>query len=255
MKYLIAAVFSLLLLNCKNDKSQKDTKPLTATDIVNKAIDVAGGDKFKKSVITFNFRDHQYEAERYDGLYNFSRLKLSDSVFILDVLNNKGFERFINEKPVAVSDSMATVYTSSVNSVHYFSVLPYGLNDKAVKKSQIEQEIIKDKIYYKIKVTFSENGGGEDYEDVFVYWIDNKSYKVDYLAYSYNEVDGRGMRFREAYNERYIEGLRFVDYNNYKASPAENSLAELGKLFEANKLELLSKIELKQVSVSLIQRQ
>lgn len=95
MKYLIAAVFSLLLLNCKKDKSQKDTKPLTATDIVNKAIDVAGGDKFKKSVITFNFRDHQYEAERYDGLFKFSRLKLSDSVFVLDVLNNKGFERFI----------------------------------------------------------------------------------------------------------------------------------------------------------------
>lgn len=254
MKYLIAAVCSILLLNCKNDKSQQESSPLTATDIVNKAIDMAGVDKLKRSVITFDFRDFHYEAERYDGLYKLSRLQLSDSVSILDVLSNKGFQRSINNRPVAVSDSMAILYTASVNSVHYFSVLPYGLNDKAVNKSLIEQETIKDKTYYKIKVTFSENGGGEDYEDVFVYWIDNKRFKVDYLAYSYNEVDDKGMRFREAYNERYVDGIRFVDYNNFKANPAENSLTELGKLFEANELELLSKIELKQVSVDLIQR-
>ena len=35
-------------------------------------------------------------------------------------------------------------------------------------------------------------------------------------TYSYIESDGIGLRFREAFNERYINGIRFVDYNNYK---------------------------------------
>ena len=78
------------------------------------------------------------------------------------------------------------------------------------------------------------------------------SFKVDYLAYSYNEDDGVGMRFREAYNERFVNSLRFVDYNNYKTEDTSIPLESLGKAFEANQLKLLSKIELKNVTVKLI---
>ena len=60
------------------------------------------------------------------------------------------------------------------------------------------------------------------------------------------------MRFREAYNERYINDLRFVDYNNYKAVDASTKLLDLGKAFDANQLKLLSKIELENVEVNLI---
>ena len=58
------------------------------------------------------------------------------------------------------------------------------------------------------------------------------------------------MRFREAYNERFIEGIRFVDYNNYKSSDGLMALIDLGKIFEKNKLNLLSKIELKNIVVN-----
>ena len=60
------------------------------------------------------------------------------------------------------------------------------------------------------------------------------------------------MRFREAYNERYVNSLRFVDYNNYKAEGTKIKLTELGKAFENNQLKLLSKIELENVKVNLI---
>jgi hypothetical protein len=116
----------------------------------------------------------------------------------------------------------------------------------------LEEEKIKSKDYYKIKVTFNEDSGGEDYEDVFLYWIDKKSFKVDYVAYSYSETEGNGMRFRAAYNERYVNGIRFVDYNNYKAEDGSIQLLDLGKAFENNELELLSKIELENVNVDLI---
>ena len=83
-----------------------------------------------------------------------------------------------------------------------------------------------------------------------MYWVNTVTSKVDYLAYSYNEDDGKGLRFREAYNERYVKGIRFVDYNNYKPKDNTSKLEELDKQFIDNKLELLSKIELKEVTVN-----
>ena len=65
---------------------------------------------------------------------------------------------------IPASDS----YSASVNSVHYFAVLPYGLDGKAVNKTYVNKVDIKGKSYHKIKVTFNEEGGGEDFEDVFM---------------------------------------------------------------------------------------
>jgi len=98
-------------------------------------------------------------------------------------------------------------------------------------------------------VTVSQEGGGEDYEDVFMYWIEAETFKAYYIAYSYIEDDGVGIRFREAYNERFINGLLFVDYNNYKSEDATMDLLGLDKAFESGSLNLLSKIELENIEV------
>jgi hypothetical protein len=71
---------------------------------------------------------------------------------------------------------------------------------------------------------------------------------MDYLAYSYLEED-RGSRFRVAYNPRRINGILFQDYENYKG-PAPDSLEMILDLYKAEKLELLSKIELKAIAVN-----
>ncbi|PWI29163.1 deoxyribose-phosphate aldolase [Flavobacteriaceae bacterium LYZ1037] len=234
------------ILSCKNQK----TTVLNANEIINKSIDVSGGETFDASTIAFNFRDKHYIAKRNNGIFQLVR-QYKDSIFnVKDVVSNDGFKRYIEDELKKVPDSMAVKYAASVNSVHYFSVLPYGLNDAAVMKTGLGEETIKDQNYYKIQVTFKQEGGGEDFEDVFVYWVNKDTYKVDYLAYSYKETDGVGFRFREAYNERYVNGLRFVDYNNYNVVTDITSVTELGVLFETNKLKLLSKIELKNISVN-----
>ena len=251
MKYIYIVIIGIAILSCK--EQPKETQ-LNADDIINKSIEVSGGSNFKRSKINFDFRDRHYYAKRNDGDFLLMRVGITennDSIF--DVLTNVGFERKLNDMiNVVVPDSMIPIYSASVNSVHYFSVLPYGLNDKAVNKTLLGDEDIKGKTYHKIKVTFDEEGGGEDFEDVFVYWIDKETFKVGYLAYSYNEIEGKGMRFREAYNERYVNGLRFVDYNKYKPKLPTVKLLELGKAFENDELELLSKIELKNVDVALL---
>ncbi|WCO00491.1 DUF6503 family protein [Psychroserpens ponticola] len=248
MKYVILGILSFFLLNCKNVETEKPSAEL----IINTAIKHSGGDKITSSIIDFDFRDKHYSAIRNDGRFLLNRLTVTankDSIF--DVLTNDGFERFTgNMTPVIVEDSMKVKYSASVNSVHYFSILPYGLNDKAVNKSLLNDVEINGQTYHTVKVTFNQDGGGEDYEDVFLYWIDTKTFELDYLAYSYAEDDGIGVRFREAYNERYINEVRFIDYNNYKPIDATVPLSELPKLFENGQLKLLSKIELMNVTVN-----
>ncbi|MGB3607194.1 DUF6503 family protein [Psychroserpens sp.] len=250
-------VFAILLLGCKQQKTKNSlNKTQTAQDIINQSILVSGGDGFSSSKIRFTFRDKLYMALRNKNTFQLERQFSEDSENsvseIRDVLSNEGFKRYINLVVSKVKDSMASKYAASVNSVHYFSVLPFGLNDDAVKKERLENRFIKNKNYFSVEVTFKENGGGEDFEDKFIYWVNTETFKVDYLAYSYNEGDGKGMRFREAYNERYIEGLRFVDYNNYKPKMSSADLKDLPNLFESGSLDLLSRIELKQITVELL---
>ena len=252
MKYILVLVVSLSLVACKENTKSSNVEDLTANEIVDKSIEVSGGSKFDKSIISFDFRDMFYSAKRNNGKFQLKRKFTKDNDTIVDILSNNGFERLVNENITAVEDSMVPRYSASVNSVHYFSVLPYGLNDKAVNKSLLGDETIKHKRYYKIKVTFSEDGGGEDFDDVFVYWVNQKTFKVDYLAYSYKEDSGIGMRFREAYNERFIDDLRFVDYNNFKSEDKLIQLEYLAKAFEQDQLELLSKIELENVKVDIL---
>ncbi|MEJ2112858.1 MAG: deoxyribose-phosphate aldolase [Flavobacteriaceae bacterium] len=219
-----------------------------ADTIINKSIEVSGGDKFKNSIIDFDFRDRHYKAIRDNGLFQYER-EFQDSLGVIkDVLSNSGYERFLNNEPFAPHDTMAVKYARSVNSVHYFSVLPFGLNDDAVNKTYLDSVMIKGKKYHKLKVDFNETGGGEDYEDVFIYYINSETHKVDYFSYIYF-VDGGGIRFREAYNERYVNGLRFVDYKNYKSKNKNVDLYTLDSLFQLNELKLLSKVDLENITV------
>lgn len=252
MKHFIILYLLVCILGCKNETKTSNVIAPNATEILNKSITEAGGKKIENSIIEFDFRDKHYKAKRNNGAFELDRSFKNSTALIKDVLSNNGFERYIDDQLKTLETEKEQAYSASVNSVHYFSVLPHGLNDKAVNKALIGEEQIKNQTYYKIKVTFNQNGGGEDYEDVFIYWINKQTFKPDYLAYSYNEDDGKGMRFREAYNERYIKGLRFVDYNNYKTDIKNPNLKDLGKYFNDNRLKIISKIALKNIKVDLI---
>ena len=252
LRNVLIMVVVLSFFNCK-EKENPTATTLSAEDIIKKSIDVAGGKLFDHSEIDFDFRDIHYKAIRNNGKFQLQR-HFKDSISeIKDVLSNSGFERLRDGKEVQLTDSITSLYSNSVNSVHYFSVLPYGLDGKAVHKEYLGTMEIVGKEYHKIKVTFSEDGGGEDFEDEFIYWVNKESSDLDYLAYSYKENDGsQGFRFREAYNFRTVDGLRFADYDNYKPETSNVSFEALDELFKTKKLQLLSKIELKNIQVKVL---
>ncbi|TXD85291.1 deoxyribose-phosphate aldolase [Subsaximicrobium wynnwilliamsii] len=225
---------------------------LSAEDLIQKTIEISGSNKLKNAKLEFDFRDTHFKAVRQNGRFALEREFQADQGEVRDLLTNEGFVRFVNAEKVMLIDSMATAYAASVNSVHYFAVLPYDLDAASVNKELLQDVTIKDALYHTVKVTFNESGGGEDFDDEYLYWINTETFKIDYLAYSYEEEDGLGYRFREAYNERFVEGVRFVDYNNYKPKSNTMSLSDMPKLFNNGELELLSKIETENVRFTLL---
>ena len=122
---------------------------------------------------------------------------------------------------------------------------------QAVQKKLLSSSIIKGKEYYKVEVSFSKDGGGEDFEDVFIYWIGKDNFLIDYLAYSFH-TDGGGKRFRAIKEDHFKKGIRFVDYYNYKPLSKEASLVNLDKYFEGKQLKKVSEIIFKNIDVDIL---
>lgn len=220
-----------------------------AEDIINRTIEVHGGSLYENSIIAFDFRERHYKLLRKNGIFSYHRIFADSLGKYEDQLTNDGFQRTLNGRPVDLTEEWKARYTRSVNSVAYFALLPYGLNDPAVNKNLIGEEEIKGNLYYKIRVTFDQEGGGEDYEDVFVYWINKENYRMEYFGYRY-ETDGGGIRFREAVNVRDAGGILFSDYINYKGADTDSDVSALAEKYRQNQLEKLSEIRLENLQVT-----
>ena len=217
--------------------------------IVDRAQKAHGSQVLDKASVSFDFRDRTYRAERDGGQYTYYRIFSDTTGQVQDVLTNTSFTRTVNGQEVELTEKQKTAFTASVNSVIYFAYLPHFLNDPAVRKEYVGEAEVKGEPYHKVRVTFAEEGGGEDFEDVFVYWFHRDRHTLDYFAYSYEEDDGLGTRFREAYNPREVNGVRFQDYVNYKTDSMQVPLEQYDRLFRNGHLTELSRIELEGVEV------
>lgn len=244
MRYLYF-LFFFLAFSCYPKKTQ-----LNAQEIIDKAMLISGVSKLTNAEMTFKFRGKKYSAYRRNTAFYLSRKYKQEGLFIQETLSNKGYQRLENAKPVTLSDSLISIHSNAINSVHYFAALPYKLNDKAVIKKLLPEVTIKGKAYYKIEISFDAEGGGKDYNDVFIYWVDKQHFFIDYVAYSYH-TNGGGKRFRAVSNEQWVADIRFLDYHNYRPSNKEILLVNLDKAFVNNQLTKVSEINLEQLKVSL----
>lgn len=242
MKFFVP-ILSLILIACSPGPKSYD-----AQEVVDEAISAHKADYLNKTV-SFDFRDVRYSVTRKKHGYVYTREWQDDSLgYIKDVLiNSSRLTRLIDGDTVDLDEEWSKKYTSSVNSVLYFFQIPLVLNDGGAIKKYVGEFDLKGSKYLGIRVTFSEDGGGEDHEDVFIYWIHAEKKTVDFLAYSYL-TEGGGVRFREAINRREFKGLIVQDYVNYKADKG-TPLESLPALFEEGKLEELSIIANERVKV------
>lgn len=243
MRFILIFIFiSMVWYGCTPNKDPQK--------IVDEAIAAHGGQLFESRTVSFDFRDKHYLVQRKPEGYTYIRSFEDDSLGqVKDVLfNSTDLERYANDSLLDISDEWKGKYANSVNSVLYFFQLPYGLNDPAVNKEYIGQKVINNQLYEKIRVTFQQENGGKDFEDVFVYWINAETFTLDFLAYSYL-TDGGGKRFRQAINRRNIKDMVFQDYINFEPANPNTKVEDLDKAFNEASLIELSQIANENISV------
>jgi len=217
-----------------------------ADKVLIRTVEAHGGDRYDSANYSFVFRDKTYTF-RNDGTdFRYSVTRQKNDTTIVDVLGNGQLTQTVNGKVVSLSDKDIAKYSEDLNSVVYFATLPHKLLDPAVQLTLMPPANIKGKAYYTLMVQFAEEGGGVDHDDNYRYWINQKTDRIDYLAYDY-KTNGGGVRFRSAYNPRPVGGIVFQDYINYKA-PLGTNLDDLTAMFGRGELEELSRIETEEVT-------
>jgi hypothetical protein len=210
--------------------------------IIDSSIAFHGLEGFDNKAFSLNFRNIGYTYQNNNGIYTYTRLQTdSTGAKLYDVLTNDGLKRYQDDNEVEPTNEKRAAYARSVNSVIYFFRLPFGLNDPAVIKQYNGVKEIKGKSYHEIEITFEETNGGEDYDDVFLYWFDQKDFSMDYLAYLYH-TEGGGIRFREAINQRDISGSIIQDYINFKPENEDIGIYKIRELYNKGQLIELSRI-------------
>jgi hypothetical protein len=248
-KHLVTlCILATLLLSCnkkrdtnqagiKNDTTATGKQLSKADSIVDRTIEAHGGKLYDNADYSFVFRGTKYRFQNNETTYAYSsEIQKGDSL-IKNVMTPDKFERSVNSN---LNKEKTSQYSEALNSVIYFAMLPYKLQDASVNRKFIEETTIKDKQYDVVGVTFGQDGGGRDFDDEFHYWINKQTHKIDYIAYNYRTNNG-GVRFRTAFNTRVIDGITFQDYINYEA-PLETPLKDLPILYEQGKLKEVSQI-------------
>ena len=247
----------LLALHCAEAPTPPDTasaeagEPVvtdTAAWLIERAIVAQGGDRLEGRTVRFSFREREYSARLDGGRFVYTRAQELEGDRIVDSLTNRGLVRYRNGRRELLSAKDSLAYANSVNSVIYFALLPRFLRDQAVISEYLGRVEIEDRGYHKLFVSFRPEGGGQDYEDEFVYWFDTSDFSMDYLAYNYI-TDGGGARFRSAYNVREVDGIRFADYVNWAPPNDRRDVERFDSLYAAGLLDTLSLIELEGVEV------
>lgn len=243
----MCVLIATVCLSCSSayKANKENKKSAKAERIITDAINAHGGHRYDNAHYSFTFRNKQYTFQNLGVRYTYTVKSAKDDKVIFDRLDNSGLTRSINDKSITLSEKEIKAYTGSLNSVIYFATLPHKLKDEAVIKSYVGETKIKGKKYHIIDVRFTEEGGGQDHDDTFHYWIGKDDNIIDYIAYNY-QVNGGGVRFRSAYNKRNVDGIIFQDYINFKADLG-TPLIDLPKMYEENTLKKLSLIETEKV--------
>ena len=249
---LLPVVLAVCLLTAGGCQSPPNPTP-SAAAVIDSARAAHRAPVLDEAVVTFDFRGDDYRVRQDGGPFHYRR-SYADSLGrpVTEGLTDEGIYRVVNGDTVSLSSSERDAVETTVNSVTYFALLPEPLGDSAVQPTYSGRDTIDGVPYHRVKVTFRQEGGGKDWEDVFMYWFRTDTYAMDYLAYAFGQGPDEepGTRFREAYNVRRVNGVRMADYHNYTVDTlSADQMEEYPDLWAQDAARLVSRIELDSVQV------
>ncbi len=206
------------------------------------------------ATMRFTFRGASFRLDhRRDGRFHYRR-SLTDSLgrSVVEGLTNDGPYRVVNGDTTTLGTEERAEVETAVNSVAYFARLPAPLDAPAVQPSYRGRDTIDGTPYHRVRVTFQQEGGGRDWQDVFLYWFHTETSAMDYLAYAYGlgPDEETGTRFRKADNVRRRGGVRIADYDNYTADTlSPDQMHRYPALLARDALTYVSRVALDSVEV------
>lgn len=212
-----------------------------------------GGEVLDRATVTFTFRDDDVTLRRNNGRFHYKRAT-ADSLdrAVTEGVTNEGVYRVVEGDTTALSNDEKGTIATAVNSVAYFALLPYPLQDPPVQASYAGPDTIDGTAYHRVAVSFDE-GGGQDYQDEFMYWFAHDTHEMDYLAYAFGvggAPEDQGTRFREAFNVRRVNGVRLADYRNYQTDGiGPETLGTYPDSLAQDAVDLVSTVTLEEVAV------
>lgn len=250
--FLPVVVASLFLFGCR--PSAPPSSSPSGEAVIDSAVAAHGSAVLDRAVVTFTFRGDRYRLRQENGHFHYRR-SYTDSLGrrVHEGLTNEGPYRVVAGDTSALSNAEQSAIHTQVNSVAYFVLLPHPLQDAAVQPTYQARDTVDGTVYHRLRVTFRKEGGGNDWEDVFLYWFAVDTYEMDYLAYAYGlgaDDAAPGTRFRVAYNERRVNGVRFADYRNYTAAALlPPQMHRYPSLWTQDSLRLVSRVAVDSVQV------
>jgi hypothetical protein len=247
----VVLALALSVAACASETPRTPPPPEgTPERVVHDAIEAHGGERFHALQLEFDFRGTPFLVVYDDGLFVFERRTTGpDGRTVVDRMDNDGTTRTVNGTQIDLAPQELASLETAVNSVVYFALLPWRLQDPAVHLRDLGDAELDGEPYRKIEVTFEPDGGGRDWEDQFVYWFHRDTHMLDFMAYRYHTGEG-GTRFRRAVNRREVEGIVLQDYENFAAEGDLDDVAAYDELYRTGRLRLVSLVELEAVRIS-----
>ena len=203
-----------------------------------------------RAEVRFSFRGTPFVLRRDDGRFRYART-LTDGLgrTVEEVVDNAGAHRFVDGAEVALTAAEAEALTTAVNSVAYFALLPAPLTDPAVRARLLTPDRVGGEDYDRVEVTFARDGGGQDFQDRYVYWLRQLDGRIGHYAYTYDVSPGdtsraaTGTRFRVPVGARRVGGALFQDWRNLSADSLGRierfgDAYDLGRTFEVSDVVL-----------------
>jgi hypothetical protein len=161
-------------------------------------------------------------------------------------MDNDAVQLWLDGVPQPVSEDQVQSLRDWAMSRVYFVFLPFRLQDPSVHHQDLGLEVWGDRALRKVKVTF-DAGSSSGADDVFLYWFDPETARLEQFAYSFAENSG-GVRFRRAFKYRRIGGLLFFDQQNYGIDRRGASVDEIDPA-TVGEWDLLSTVTLRDIEV------
>jgi hypothetical protein len=214
------------------------------------AVEAAGLQEPKALELRFRFRGTPYRLWLDGQRTIYQREVPSDdgAPTRTDRLEGDVFTSTVAGSPVPLPADQAGALRRSLNSVGYFALLPRPLLDEAVLATSLGTTTLGGQTWHTVEVRFREEGGGDDHDDVFRYWIHPETHRLGYLAYTFATGKG-GVRVRRATRAHEVDGVVLLDWVNLGRNGQGLSIDDAVRDLDAGTLPELSTIELEGVQV------